>query len=207
MVKLAAVAVAVSFAFGATPFAHAEPRKLMGIPEAREHFVCKTRVSFTEGHGTQIAYMNSTGGVFLWYPGNPIVVRGRWRMEEVTVKNLTSVALCFQYGTDTYNPVTKQRGGKWACLPADIWARGTVDGADGDVFGLERRGGAVPFRLSKERTTIADLQKNIRPQNAKQSKPVPDPGCPAPVADLHRDATIHAMKLEGAAEHPALMMR
>jgi len=196
--KLAAVAGVL----GATTFAHAEGRKPMGIPEAREYFVCKTRVSFSEGHGTQVAYMNSSGGVFLWYPGNGAVVPGRWRIEEATIKNLTFAALCFQYGADTYNPVTKERGGKWSCLPADIWARTTVDGADGDVFGLERRGGAVPFRLSKERTTIAELQKNIRPQKAKQSKPVSDPGCPPPVADLTRDATEYAMKPDGAETYP-----
>ena len=177
----------------------------MGIPEAREHFVCKTRVSFGEEHGTQVAYMNSTGGIFLWYPGNGRVVPGRWKIEEATIKNLTFAALCFQYGLDTYNPVTKERGGKWGCLPADIWARTTVDRADGDVFGLERRGGAVPFRLSKERTTIANLQKNMRPQNAKQAKVVPDPGCAAHVADLVLDEAEHAMKPEGVAEHPALL--
>src|SRR5262245_2331452 len=195
---------AVAAVLGATTFAFAEGRKPIGIPEAREYFVCKTRVSFSDGHGTQVAYMNSTGGVFLWYPGNGAVVPGRWKIEEATIKNLTFPALCFQYGADTYNPVTKERGGRWSCLPADVWARTTVDSADGDVFGLERRGGAVPFRLSRERTTIADLKKNIRPQKAKQSKPVPDPGCPPPVADLARDATEHAMKLEGADGHPRI---
>ena len=201
--KLAAVVAAT---IGVATLAHAEARKPMGVPEAREYYVCKTRVSFSEGHGTQVSYMNSTGRVFLWYPGNPVVVPGLWKIEEATIKNLTFAALCFQYGLDTYNPVTKERGGKWSCLPADIWARMEVDSADGDVFGLERRGGAVPFRLSKERTTIADLQKNIRPQKAKQSKAVRDPGCPAPVANLGRDAAEHATKLEEAAEHPALMM-
>ncbi len=200
--KLAAVAAAL----GATTFAYAEGRKPMTLPEVRDHFVCKTRVSFTEEHGTQVSYMNSSGRILLWYPGNGIVLPGLWKVQEATVKNLTFVALCFQYGADTYNRVTKERGGKWACLPADIWARSTVDGADGDVFGLEQRASAaVPFRLSKARTTIADLQKNI-PRKARPKKAVPDPGCPAPVADVARDATVHATNLDQAVGHPALTM-
>src|SRR5262245_18657366 len=195
--KLAAVAAAV----GVATLSHAEGRKPMSMLEAREHFVCKTRVSFTEQHGTQVSYMTSNGQIFLWYPGNGIVLPGLWKMEEAAIKNLAFVAVCFQYGLNTYNPVTKERGGKWSCAPADILARTNVDGADGDVFGLERRS-AVPFRLSKERTTVADLQKKIGPQKAKQSKAVSDPGCPPPVADVGRDATEHAMKLEEPTNTP-----
>ncbi len=55
--------------------------------------------------------------MFLWYPGNSVVLPGTVeRFEEVTVAEQPHAALCFQYGAITYNPVTKQRGSKWNCF-------------------------------------------------------------------------------------------
>jgi len=192
--KQAAMAAAVV----AATCAHAQTSALMSVPEAREYYVCKTRVSFSPGHGTQVSYMNSEGAIFLWYPGNTVVLPGRWRIEEVTVAKQPHAALCFQYGANTYNPVTKERGSKWNCLPADLWARTTVDRADGDVFGLRWRK-APPFSLSSERTTIADLQKRIR--SPQQPKSALDPGCPAHMAGLLLDTTGEAITPGGVAEN------
>jgi hypothetical protein len=187
----------VAAAFVAGTGAHAQTPGVMSVPDAHAYYVCKTRVSFSPGHGTQVSYMNAAGAVFLWYPGNAIVLPGRWRIEEVTVANQPHAALCFQYGANTYNPVTKERGATWNCLPAHFWARTTVDSAEGDVFGLTRRS-AVPFRLSPERTTIADLQKNVRPQNPRR----PDPGCPTHVAGLAPDGDWEHRAPRGLAESP-----
>ena len=115
-----------------------------------EAFINKTRVSFGPGHGTQVSYMRGDGAVFLWYPGNRVVLRGRWRTDGRTI--------CFRYGPNTYNPVTGRAGAEWECRPSDVFARTTVDRVAGDVFGLARRN-AVPFVLAPDRTTIADLKR------------------------------------------------
>src|SRR5262245_18402673 len=119
----------------------------MSLPEARQFFICKTHLSFDPGHGTQLSYLRADGAVLLWYPGNAIILRGRWKIEERTTASQpqrTYDALCYQYGANTSNPVTKQSGRRWECLPAHVWARIRVERADGDVFGLARRS-AVPF--------------------------------------------------------------
>jgi hypothetical protein len=155
--------------------------------DARRFFVCRTRVSFDSGHGTQVSYMRPDGAVFLWYPGNSIVLPGKW---DITTRETTTepprkyTALCFQYGANTYNPVTKQAGGQWNCLPAGLFARLTVDSADGDVFGLARRN-AVPFKLSRDKTTVSELKDKVRSGEAREQPPetARDPGCPAAAVD------------------------
>src|SRR4029453_11353963 len=54
------------------------PAQAMTVGEANAKFVDHTRISFSPGHGTQVSYMRADGTVFLWYPGNRVVVRGRW---------------------------------------------------------------------------------------------------------------------------------
>jgi hypothetical protein len=117
-------------------------------------FVNKTRVSFGPGHGTQVSYMRSDGAVFLWYPGNRVVLRGDWRIQDGRV--------CFRYGANTYNPVTGRGGGGWECRPIGAFSRTTVDRVPGDVFGLTKRN-TVPFVLAPDRTTIADLTRRGPP--------------------------------------------
>ena len=153
----------------------------LGVDEARKLFACKTRISFMQGHGTQVSYTHPDGAIFLWYPGNAVVVTGKWQVASRTTPSQPPreyAAICFQYGSNTYNPVTRQFGGNWQCMPADVLYRLTVDHSDGDVFGLRTRT-AVPFRLSPERTTIADLMKQIRSLGAQevQSSPRPDIAC------------------------------
>jgi hypothetical protein len=119
-----------------------------------EAFLNKTRVTFGPGHGTQVSYTRSDGAIFLWYPGNRVVLRGRWAVR--------SGHICFLYGPNTYNPVTGQAGGRWNCRPAETRARNLVDRVNGDVFGLATRN-AVPFVLAPDRTTIADLKRSRQP--------------------------------------------
>jgi hypothetical protein len=148
----------------------------MSVVEARNYFVCKTHLTSSSGHGTQISYMRPNGVVSLWYPGNAVVLQGSWRIGETAGTPVAS--LCFRYGANTYNPVIKEQGGRWSCLPAHLWARVTVERADGDIFALGGRGDA-PFKLSREATTIADLQKSVHSSDSKQRKVTPDRGCPA----------------------------
>ena len=134
------------------------PAQAMTVGEANAKFVDQTRISFSPGHGTQVSYMRPDGTVFLWYPGNRVVVRGRWLIES----RAKSAYLCFQYGADTYNPVTNQSGTSWSCQQAGVFARITVDRVRGDLFGLANRQ-AVPFLLTPERTIIAELKQRARP--------------------------------------------
>jgi hypothetical protein len=144
----------------------------LGVQEARGLFICKTRISFTSGHGTQVTYMHPNGAVFLWYPGNTVVLPGKWQIVPSGSRPQSEgqyADICFQYGSNTYNPVTGRPGGKWECRPAHTLEHSTVDRTDGDVFGLATRT-AVPFRLTRERTTIAELRKHLRSLGLKETR-------------------------------------
>ena len=137
------------------------PEIALGIEEARSLFACKTRISFTQGHGTQVSYTHLDGTNFLWYPGNTVILPGKWRLEPRTAPAQPSrerANICFSYPDNSYNPVTGVVGSRWQCMPAEVLHRVTVDSADGDVLGLSART-AVPFRLTPEKTTITELKK------------------------------------------------
>jgi hypothetical protein len=153
----------------------------LALDEARELFACKTRISFMQVHGTQVSYIHPNGEILLWYPGNSVVLPGKWRLETRTVPAQPSKSyanICFSYPTNSYNPATGIVGNQWQCMPAEVLHRLTVDRADGDVFGLRTRT-AVPFRLSPERTTIAELKKRFESLGVKlgQSGRSPETGC------------------------------
>ena len=44
----------------------------------------RTNMTSDPGHGTQVEYLQSGGGAFLWYPGNKIVLPGHWKMDAGT---------------------------------------------------------------------------------------------------------------------------
>jgi hypothetical protein len=186
--------VAVGLLTTAT-YALAEPQQLritseLNVEEARHFFVCMTNVSFSKGHGTQVFYLRPDGMEFLWYPGNSLIVQGKWRIEARTTSGERSKdysVICFQYGANTYNPVTKKSGGTWTCTPAHVVAGRIVDRAAGDVFRLARRT-AVPFKLSGEKTTINELSNMMRDGASNETllRPARDPGC-GEVARLNRN--------------------
>lgn len=89
------------------------------------------------GHGTQIEYHSPQGNVFLWYPGNARIVRGKWKIEAAGDRPL----LCYQYQRNSYNPVTGQMGGNWECSTQN-WVHLPVAMA-GDPFSLAMD--KVPF--------------------------------------------------------------
>jgi len=162
------------------------------VAEARKLFVCKTHMSFSQGHGTQVSYLRSDNIEVLWYPGNAVLVRGRWRIAEHANEPPGGYAdICFQYGTNTYNPVTGRTGGDWECTPALVYASRMVDHGDGDVFGLANRTTA-PFRLSRERTTIDDLKKitgKLRASTQVQPSLDRDRGCDEESVELRSRPT------------------
>jgi hypothetical protein len=134
--------------------------------QARTLLVDKTRLSFSSQHGPQVAYARPDGAIFLWYPGNAVVLQGRWEIREnVTdymragelLRSLKSADVCFQYGANTYNPATAQRGGSFSCMPLRALQLVHREAQAGDVFGLSRRP-APPFVLGREATTFAAVK-------------------------------------------------
>jgi hypothetical protein len=140
-------------------------RERMSKAEAEAFFVGKTRVSSAFDRGSQVSYMAPDGSIYLWFPGNSVVLRGQWTLEETGAyrvyagRPVSETSVCFRYGPDTVNAWSGERGRK-SCIPADTLARMAFDRAEGDVFGLSQRTQA-PFVLPPERATIADLRKRI----------------------------------------------
>ena len=50
--------------------------------EAEAFFVGKTRLVSAFNRGVQISYMAPDGSAYLWFPGNPVVLRGQWSIKE-----------------------------------------------------------------------------------------------------------------------------
>lgn len=91
-------------------------------------------------HGDQFEFLSNDGRTWLWYPGNRTLVRGDWKADRSNI--------CFRYGANAYNPVTKQQGGKWECTPFANWKPRALGAYRGDVFDLTQRN-AVPCVLDK----------------------------------------------------------
>ena len=134
--------------------------------QARAFLADKTRLSFSAQHGPQVSYGRPDGAIFLWYPGNAVVLQGRWEVRETVtdymragelLRSLKSADVCFQYGANTYNPATGQRGGGFNCMPLRALQLVHKEALPGDVFGLARRP-APPFVLGREAVTLAALR-------------------------------------------------
>jgi hypothetical protein len=91
-------------------------------------------------HGDQFEFLSNNGHTWLWYPGNETLVRGDWKADGSNI--------CFRYGANAYNPVTKQQGGKWECTPFSNWKPRALAAYRGDIFDLSQRE-AVPCVLDK----------------------------------------------------------
>lgn len=100
----------------------------------------RTYLSFSQAHGFQVNYLGTGGRAWLWYPGNRSGVPELWRVKDGT-------SICFSHPTNTYNPVTKQRGGSEQCSPLDLSRKLTISVLSGDPYNLSS--GQVPYRLRK----------------------------------------------------------
>jgi len=164
----------------------------MSLEEARRFFVCRTHMSFNSGHGTQVFFVRPDGTEFLWYPGNRVIVVSKWQLVQRLTSSVPPIQyadLCFQYGTNTYNPVTKQQGGQWECRPAGVVAKSTVERARGDVFGLARR---LPFVLARDRTSMGALQKHLQALRPTETQPeaAEEQTCARGVSSLTRKPSL-----------------
>ncbi len=99
-----------------------------------------TWLSYTGPHGFQITYLAQDGRSWLWYPGNKVAVPGAWRRS-------SEGDTCFTYGSGTYNPITKQRGGKEQCIPSEMGQRQLIAKLTGDPYNLSS--GAIPYPRDK----------------------------------------------------------
>lgn len=112
-----------------------------------------TAASNSRQHGTQVEYLAPDGRSFLWYPGNRSVLDGRWKVE----KNGLGADICFVYSGRTFNPATGKSGANWECEFGGNYIVRQAEFVDGDPLGL--RGGKIPFVLSREWHTLADLMR------------------------------------------------
>jgi len=124
-----------------------------GVALAAPKLADQTIMTYSPGHGTQVEYYDKKGGTWLWYPGNKVVLPGRWKTE--------SGKICFGYTPNSYNPVTGHTGASWECQPLKIFESVVVERAPGDVFGLSQRA-KPPFSLPKRRTSIEALSKRLK---------------------------------------------
>lgn len=100
----------------------------------------KTIIYFDKFHGVQIEYYSFAGKLYLWYPGNKTSLPGNWK-----IKNNSKI--CFRYGANTYNPVTKSRGSKWRCNNIKKHRKRIKYTCVGDVYDLSS--GKLPFVLAR----------------------------------------------------------
>lgn len=120
----------------------ARVQSLVANPEELRRFLANTTIkNWDDRHGTQIEYHSSDGQTWLVYPGNSRAVRGHWQVQ--TAGEQTQ--MCYRYGRNTYNPVTRRGGGSWECSPA-ILTLLSDEVVDGDVLRLRGRG-AFPQKM------------------------------------------------------------
>lgn len=141
----------------------------MSVDEAKAAFVGMTRNVKAFQFGSQITYIAPNGSVYLWFPGNPVVLEGKWSFKETggfrpyAGKPVSETSLCFDYGPRTVNAWSRQRGGV-ECISSDTLAFATFESESGDIFGLAGRT-QVPFVLPREKVSLADLRKRVGPRS------------------------------------------
>jgi hypothetical protein len=134
---------------------------LLQIPEpqnqsdAEDSYSGYTVVYYGHQHGTQVEYYSKNGTSFLWYPGNTRIVWGDWKVEANSGQQSN---MCHRYQTNSYNPVTKVRGGNWECVNIVLQQSSIQNRIVGDPFGLAS--GQVPFVFeTRNKITIEELAR------------------------------------------------
>jgi hypothetical protein len=147
------------------------------VAEATALVADKTSVSYDFGwsHGTQIEYNAADGTNYLWYPGNKVILKAKWKIESID----GSTKICYLYGDNTYNPATKESGGKWECTLFHNHTVMQVDRKEGDVFGLSKTT-AAPHILAR------DAVKNYVPNKLPLKIPYLTDG-KSPIEHLQED--------------------
>lgn len=142
--------------------------------DAPESMADRTDVSYMPGHGTQISYTSADGRSWLWYPGNPRILEGRWKLDD----SKDYLQVCYNYGPGTRNPMMKDAGPGFQCGNFQHQNVFTLDTKRGDVFGLT--GARVVKPLPR------DAAKPYFPGCAPARKPLLKNGKP-PIENLQKD--------------------
>ncbi len=127
----------------------------------------KTIITYNRNFSTQIEFHSADGRTFLWFPGNQRIVRGLWKVQisvqssPFSSKKYSVANLCYKYGPNTYNPVTKKSGGQWKCLNPGVVFKTKTAKRSGDTFGLLGRT-KVPFILQRKKYTFAEIKSALR---------------------------------------------
>lgn len=102
-----------------------------------------TYLSFSQGHGYQVNFIAPGGQAWLWYPGNVRGVPEEYKRDRVNGVD----ALCWRHPKQSFNPVTGQSGGRFACQSLVLSRKTIVAALPGDPFNLAT--GRVPYQLRK----------------------------------------------------------
>lgn len=126
----------------------AYPRETFSAAGMTKRYSDATFLDYSRQHGTQIEFLAKDGRAYLWYPGNKRIVVGRWLVR--THPRVPTIGeICFRYGPNTYNPVTKQRGGRLNCTPSGSFIIQENEYTRGDPLGLSS--GRIPFVMDKKK--------------------------------------------------------
>ncbi|MEO9822315.1 MAG: hypothetical protein ABJ370_05955 [Paracoccaceae bacterium] len=126
----------------------AYPRETFGAAGMQKRYSNATFLDYSREHGTQIEHLSSDGRAYLWYPGNKRMVVGSWLVRP-NPRVPTVGEICFQYGPNTFNPVTQQRGGRLNCTTSGAFIIKENEYTRGDPLNLSS--GQIPFVLAKDR--------------------------------------------------------
>ena len=107
-------------------------------PRAAFRYCGETLLFYEHSHDNQIEFLDPNGYCYLWYPGNSIILVGRWRANEKCI--------FFQYGINTFNQVTGVLGGHWEMCPIDAWSVSIVEDVAGDILEIKK---SIPFVLKR----------------------------------------------------------
>ncbi|KQP23787.1 hypothetical protein ASF27_13470 [Methylobacterium sp. Leaf102] len=145
-------------------------REAVTIQDVRAAMSDSTLLTHNTEHGTQVEFATKDGKVYLWYPGNDVILEGRWKPEPFAtefmekgrlVRRLEQSRICFSYPAASFNPATRKSGGGWECTSFEAYRPGVKEWKDGDILSLRGRKDA-PFVLPAERTTLDSLRSRIR---------------------------------------------
>lgn len=115
-----------------------------------------TVLTYSPEYGTQIENLGGYMYTQLWFPGNTGIVGGSWKTVRGHGDQLPLI--CFKYPTNSIDPVTKTKGGRWECTEGLVYLADADEIVVGNPLGLSPSG--PPFVLKKSKTTIEAVMKS-----------------------------------------------
>lgn len=132
-------------ACGSLYVSYPQAKAMADDPAIARRYLSNTTVNTWDAyHHHQYEYLAADGTTELLYPGNMAPLPGQWEIEGAGEFHAN---ICFRYGADSWNPVTRQGGDGWECSNLLEYLYDTVvEIYDGDVFGARKiKAFARPF--------------------------------------------------------------